>query len=315
MTTGTAIRPSVRATFSTLIDYAGLFPPAKLAMAPALDEYVQARAAGHAWMLGRFIVPLTRVNELLERLGDTKLALSVIVDTGDNPRSWFNEATRAFEQLDALRLGEAAQVAIAALEVPLPPLLSVRDTYEATIGQLGALRGKFGFDGIPTYVEIPRDARFLELLPNAMIALRRYGLAGKVRCGGIVSSAYPSLAELAGFVVAAHDAGVAFKATAGLHHPVRHYNEAAGATMHGFLNLLCATLFADDSAAAVEEILSEEDPSAFVFEDGGFGFRTQRATVSQIETMRANGFVAYGSCSFDEPVDDLITLNVLPKSE
>ena len=315
MTTGIATRASVRATFSQLIDYAGLFPPAKLAMEPSLREYVAAREAGYSWMLGRFIVPLSRTGELLENLGDAKIALSVIVDAGTDARTWFADATLAFERLDAVRLGEALQVSIASLEVPLPALASARDTYEAAIGQLAALRARFGFDDVPTFVETPRDARYAELLENTMTALVRYGLSGKVRCGGVEASMYPTPAELAAFVVAAHAAGAAFKATAGLHHPVRHYNEGAKATMHGFLNLLCATLFASEGAPAVEAILAEEDPSAFVFEDDALRFRTRRASVTEIETMRSHGFAGYGSCSFDEPVKDLTALHILPKSE
>jgi len=201
------------------------------------------------------------------------------------------------------------------LEIPLAPLPSIRETFEAPIGQVAGLLDRFGLRGIPAYVEVPRDGRYLELLENTMTALRRYGFGGKVRCGGVVPAAFPSVDELAAFVVAAHQSGVAFKATAGLHHPVRHYNEGAGATMHGFLNLLGAALFADEGAGVVAGILAEENASAFVFEDDALRIGTRRAALPAIEAMRGNGFVAYGSCSFEEPVDDLTALHILPRSE
>ena len=48
---------SATALLTGVVDYAGLFPPAALAMADAVAEYHAARADGHAWMLGRFVVP------------------------------------------------------------------------------------------------------------------------------------------------------------------------------------------------------------------------------------------------------------------
>lgn len=312
MTTSTRVRPSVKAALTKLIDYAGLFPPAKLDMEPSLQQYAAARARGHAWMLGRFIVPESRIDELRAAGGEDPIAVSVIVDAGADPRGWFGAASATFERIGRLR---DSSLAVEALEVPLPPLPSARDTYEATIGQVAALVERAGLRGTPAYVEIPRDARYLEQLGNAMSAMRRYGVGAKVRCGGVVANAYPSVDELAAFVVAAHEARVGFKATAGLHHPVRHYNEGAGATMHGFLNLLAGTLFAAEGADVVAEILAIEEPHAFSFEDEAFQVGNRRASTSAIEAMRNDGFVAYGSCSFDEPVDDLTALTILPQSE
>ena len=313
MTTSTQVRPSVAAALCQLIDYAGLFPPAKLDVTPSLREYVEARGGSHAWMLGRFIVPESRIEELRSQLGSEKIALSVIVDAGSNPRAWFGAAASAFERIAALA-GDTA-ISVEALEVPLPPLASARDTYEATIGQVAGLMERTGLRRIPAYLEIPRDERYAEMLGQTMTALRRYGFGAKVRCGGVVPSAFPSVEEVAAFLVAAHEAGVAYKATAGLHHPVRHYNEGAGATMHGFLNLLAGALFASDGIEAVAQIVAETDSSAFAFEDDAFLTGKRRATTAQIEAMRRAGFVAYGSCSFAEPIEDLTALHMLPQSE
>src|SRR5215469_4630128 len=78
MTSSLALRRSVHAAFKSLVDYAGLFPPAALGMSDAIDEYAAASEGAHAWMLGRFIVPFSR----LEELGDHRreFPLSVLVN-------------------------------------------------------------------------------------------------------------------------------------------------------------------------------------------------------------------------------------------
>jgi hypothetical protein len=117
----------------------------------------------------------------------------------------------------------------------------------------------------------------------------------KVRCGPAV----PDIEELAAVVRACKDAGVPFKATAGLHHAVRRDGQ------HGFLNLLAAAIFGDEEAA-----LAEEDAEAFGIEGEGFRWRERAASASDVERGRAL-FVAFGSCSFSEPVDELRELGLL----
>jgi hypothetical protein len=46
-----------RALLTRLFDHAAMFPPASLPLAEALAEDDRARASGHAWLLGRFVVP------------------------------------------------------------------------------------------------------------------------------------------------------------------------------------------------------------------------------------------------------------------
>lgn len=307
------LHPSVRLAFEGLIDYAGLFPPAKLDMAQALAEYDQCRKGGFACMLGRFIVPASRVGELLKTMEAEAPPLSVIVDAGSDARAWFGKANAIFEELARYRRDDR-RISIEALEIPLPALVSKRDTYEATIGQCAMLAEKHGLRDLPLYVEVPRDERFLELLSNTMQALNRYDLHGKVRCGGVTPDAYPSTDELAQYIWADREHGSGFKATAGLHHPIRHYNDAAGVTMHGFLNVLFAAALAElYEPAQLANVLSDADPSHFVFEDSGLRYMGETISRDDLAGARAH-FIGYGSCSFSEPVEDLIALSILPKA-
>src|SRR3982074_1837462 len=49
-----------------LIDYAGLFPPASLAMATSVANYDLYLRSEWSWILGRFIVPVARLAEFEE---------------------------------------------------------------------------------------------------------------------------------------------------------------------------------------------------------------------------------------------------------
>jgi hypothetical protein len=102
---------------------------------------------------------------------------------------------------------------------------------------------------------------------------------------------------------------VRFKATAGLHHAIR-----AG-DAHGFLNVLGAAVFAHADGLSADELvplLAEEDADAFAIDAGGLALHDHRADAATIAEARRDLFVAYGSCSFDEPVEDLTALGVLP---
>jgi hypothetical protein len=130
-----------------------------------------------------------------------------------------------------------------------------------------------------------------------ILQLGELGIRAKVRCGGATTPRIPDLAE---FVAACRRLGVPFKATAGLHHPIRAGDE------HGFLNLLAAAVFGDE-----EEALSEEDSDAFQVSAEAFSWRDHSAGADEIARVRREVFVGFGSCSADEPIDGLKELGLL----
>jgi len=312
MSTSTALHPSVRAALEALVDYAGLFPPAALEMPQAIEEYLGARSGQHAWMLGRFIVPASRIGEMGGR--ERELPLSAIVgvqtrDAGEETTRWFD---RVRETLAGAARMRDAGTRIEALEVRLPPLRSERETHDAAMGQLGAMLAQHGLRGIPAYAELPRDARWSDVLPGAMTAAVRARLGVKLRCGGLTPGDFPTTEQVAAFIGAAASENVPFKATAGLHHPVRHYDETVGCRMHGFLNLLAAAALATRvDPATLESIVAEEDPKAFTFDPTALRWRDEVVSAAELADVRSQRFVAYGSCSFAEPVEDLTALGIL----
>ncbi|HKE36447.1 MAG TPA: hypothetical protein VKB39_03395, partial [Candidatus Baltobacteraceae bacterium] len=211
----------------------------------------------------------------------------------------------AGEGLQIVARGREAGARVEALEIAIPPPRWRRETFDAPLGQLGALLERENLRDLPAYAELS-DA-------GAMSAAKRARLGVKLRCGGLEASAFPSVDAVAAFIDAATEHGLPFKATAGLHHPVRHLDAATGFTMHGFLNLLAAAVFASRTDETVlRAIVAEEDPGAFTFEDDSFAWRGLCCNIDELRAVRRSSFVGYGSCSFDEPVDDLTALGILP---
>jgi hypothetical protein len=294
---------SARALLTGLVDYAGLFPPAALSMDAAVAEYARSRRSPEAFMLGRFVVPAARLVEL-GRAADAHFPepgsgepwrLSALVGGdahGDAARiASFNDAHAGRAVVDAVELKAASPAqADEALEV-FPP-------------------------GLTAFVEVPLD----ENLDGLLTALKRRGARAKIRTGGVVPEAIPEPADVARFIAACAAAGVAWKATAGLHHPVRAeqaltYEPASErAVMHGFLNVFAAAAFARKGAPIedLEAVLREQDGDAFRFDAAGLRWRQRHATTDALAAARRDFAGSFGSCSFAEPVADLRALGVLP---
>ena len=271
------------ALLARLVDDAGLFPPERLPMDAALTRHRADAAAHHPVLTHRFLCPASRLQELAEHFQpDDDLALGLIADTGP---ARLGEAVAA--ATDLAPLARLEQV-----ESPVPDDVDVRD---------GA---RFAGDAVPAaiplYVELPRRPGWLDALPQ----LADTGRGAKVRCGGTDDAMFPTPDELAEFLVAAAAAGVAVKATAGLHHAVRHRDARTGFTHHGFLNLLVAAVRAVDGGSA-------DDVRAVLAETDGAALAEAAREVDDATAARARGLlVGYGSCSTSEPLDDLAALGL-----
>jgi len=157
-------------------------------------------------------------------------------------------------------------------------------------------------------------------LPDMISTLALQGQRAKIRTGGLTPDAFPKTDEIIRFVRACLAANVPFKATAGLHHPIRCFrpltyeaNSPTG-TMHGFLNLFLMTGFAMEGyrTGLLEDVMEEEFDEVFEFVDQSAIWREQYTLNTwQIERLRKLGIQSFGSCSFDEPVADLQKLGIL----
>ena len=293
---------SARALFAGLVDYAGLFPPAALAMDAAVAEYARWRRSPEAWMLGRFVAPASRLVEL-GRASDAAL-----------PAPGAGEPWRVSALVGADLRGDAARVSSwnvshsgrAAVDSVELKAASPREA-EAALDALPL--------GVAAFVELPLDAD----LSGVLTTLKRRGARAKIRTGGVLPDAIPEPAAVARFIAACAHERVPFKATAGLHHPVRsdraltYERDSPRATMHGFLNVFAAAALAREglSADEVEAVLREDDPAAFRLDEAGLDWRGLGASTAALAAARRDFAVSFGSCSFAEPVAELHALGVL----
>jgi hypothetical protein len=103
-----------------------------------------------------------------------------------------------------------------------------------------------------------------------------------------------------------------------LHHPIRaeyrltyEPNPPRG-MMYGYLNIFLAAAFARAGAELPEvvRILTETDPATFVFANDGVRYGDRKVSLGDLRDTRATFAIAFGSCSFREPVDDLLALGM-----
>ncbi len=291
--------------FAAFVDYAGLFPPATLTVEDAVDGYRKSRASSAAWVSGRFLV---RASQLVELAG----VVMPMMAPGEVP--W--EVGVIFDTPPA----EAASQA-AAFHAEMQPALSVASAEarisDPSIEGISALVTTIGSinPDVVAFLEVRRDSDIRSQIDSIGAVLAEAGMAGgaKLRCGGLTADLFPSVEEVAGFIVGAVDASVPFKATAGLHQPVRHFDEALDVWRHGFVNLLMATAAATagEPDDVVHAIVGETDPDAFAISPAFATWKELRFPGSALRRMRQRNFIAYGSCDFDEPIDALTDMSLL----
>jgi hypothetical protein len=268
---------SSKALLSGLIDYAGLFPPAGLGMAEVVREYARVLGSPFRFAVGRFVVPAGRLGELAEGAPKRGEAwrVSVLVE----------DPSKAAAGLAEFEAAEAGRFVIDAVETK-------------------ALDAGEDASGRTVFVEMP--AEFAGALDRLS---RRPGMRAKIRTGGLTAEAIPSVEWVAAFLVRSAMRRAPFKATAGLHHPVRgeyaltYEPGSARVVMHGFLNVFLAAACAwfGQSEAVVRRILEERDAGEFRFSEGFVRCCGVSLTSQQVEEARRSFALSFGSCSVEDP--------------
>ncbi len=312
---------TMRTLMAGLIDYAGLFPPAKLAMGPSVENYARDLRGAHAEMLGRLICPVSRLGELSEQgaaLMPGTYATSGYREMADDIAPWRVSAIidggleSCLDAIDAFSERHSKEEAG----------LAVVDAIEMRVAEAGEIDD--ALDEIPDDIspafEIPQDVIISGDPRGFIAALAGNSSAAKVRCGGVEPHMIPPVETIARFIHACARSDVPFKATAGLHHPVRAQHpltyepDAPKAVMHGFLNVFLAAALVRvnriDEATTIE-VLGETDPGAFTFEEDSCAWRGQRVDLIGLSRVRETFALSYGSCSFEEPIADLQALKLL----
>ena len=179
---------------SNLIDYAGLFPPAQLSMKAAVENYAAYLAWEHSSMLGRFICPVARFEELeheIEALGEGFVGF------------WEISALPGAARADSLRQ-------IAALEERSDgrlrvPTIEMKIKSSSDVDDLLNDESLLSEDAL-VYFEVPLNVDFRGLIT----AIAGTGHGAKIRTGGITPDLVPNIETIANFISVCHQANVPF---------------------------------------------------------------------------------------------------------
>ena len=299
---------SLQALLAKAVDYAGMFPPCSLDLESALRNQAQYVRSPDAWMLGAFVLPVEQFDAARQVLSHFDplhpLRVAALGPKTGNADAFLD----AVEQADAaIRFlsGNIDLIAISHLEMFLP-----QDVDLASLDEAKSMVGD-----LPVFWEGPPDKaqQTIALLAehNSDADLATFGY--KLRTGGVTADAFPGSAELAAALVSPATHQLPIKFTAGLHHPIRQFRDEVKTKMHGFLNVLGAAVLAAEHRWDPHQtsiMLEDEKADSFSFTDDLFAWREWRIDIERLK-YRRKFVTSFGSCSFDEPREDLRALGFL----
>jgi hypothetical protein len=300
---------SLRALLEHSIDYAGMFPPCGLELEAALANHARYVRLPDSWMLNAFVLPVAKfeaAKQFLPQFDPTHpLSVSALGPRTENAAAFREALVETAEAIRSLSAHNVDLVSISQLEMFLPDHIdaSLLDEAQSIVGNL------------PTFWEAPaeRAERTIALLAEHNSNRDHPTFGYKMRTGGVTADAFPASAQIALALVTPATHQVPIKFTAGLHHPLRQYREEVKTKMYGFLNVLGAAVLAAEhkwDAAQTTEMLEDEAAGSFKFGDEFFAWCDWKIDIKRLKDRR-RCVISFGSCSFDEPRDDLRALKLL----
>ena len=300
---------SLRVLLTHSIDYAGMFPPCSLGLEPALKNQAEYVQSSDAWMLGAFVLPIQQFDATRQLLSQFDaqhpLRVAALGPKTASADAFLETLDDADAAIRSLSRHNVDLISMSHLEMLMPDKVEIASLKEA----------KSILGDLPVFWEAPPDraeqtiALLAQLNSDADSATFGY----KLRTGGVTADAFPTSLQIAKALVTPATHQLPIKFTAGLHHPLRQYREEVQTKMHGFLNVFGAAVLAAEhrwDANQTAIMLEDENVDSFSFTDDFFAWREWRIDIKRLQ-YRRRFIVSFGSCSFDEPREDLRALNLL----
>lgn len=300
---------SLRALLAHSIDYAGMFPPCSLGLEPALTNQADYVHSPDAWMLGAFVLPIEQFNAIRQLLSpfdaQHPLRVAALGPKTESANAFLEAVDNADAAIRSLSRHNVDLVSIRHLEMFLPDnidLVSLKEA-QSILGEL------------PVFWEVPaaRAEQTIALLAEFNSDADSATFGFKLRTGGVTADAFPTSLQIAKALVTPATHQLPIKFTAGLHHPLRQYRDEVQTKMHGFLNVLGAAVLAAEHQWDTDQtasMLEDERVDSFSFTDDFFAWREWQIDTKRLQ-YRRRFVVSFGSCSFDEPREDLRALKLL----
>jgi hypothetical protein len=301
------VAASLRALLTRSIDYAGMFPPCSLDLAPAVKNQAEYVRSTDSWMLSAFVLPIAKFGEVAGLLSQFdkqhQFRISALGAKTENAQHFLEELKKTAEAIRSFQKEHADLAPVPQLEMLLPQ--------DVDLAKLNAAAALVADLKLQCFWEAPAESAEKAIVLIARAQQPFFGY--KLRTGGVTADAFPSSVQIARAVLAGTKHHVPMKFTAGLHHPIRQFREEVKTEMHGFLNVLGAGVLSAEhhwEEAQMVEMLEDQRATSFEFHDTVFAWRDWEITLDRIKARRK--FVtSFGSCSFDEPREDLHGLNFL----
>ncbi|MCB0345492.1 MAG: hypothetical protein KDD66_10260 [Bdellovibrionales bacterium] len=329
--TGEAGSGASAAFTAGLIDYAGLFPPASLKLSEAVSNFKRYSTGDNSAILGDFICPVEKLREA-RALADKQGADVRFValphyggELGDLPGD-FSEAGKELESFTS----EFGVQRIGALELKLSE--ETAQNLEERGGVTELITGLSAFNflferGVPAYVELVYDAgqrvspQWQESIVKIVVVLSELRselgvpLGFKLRCGGPRAEDVPSAAQVAFAINQCREAQLPVKFTAGLHKAACSHNSVGEVKEHGFLNVFGAAILSyaiELEFPKLVDFVQQKDVSKISFGPDSMTLGGHTVSLEKVKKARELLAVGFGSCSFEEPIDELRKLSILP---
>jgi hypothetical protein len=267
-------------------------------------------------MLAHFVIGAQRLDELAALLtehpyllDEGPLSFAVVGQGGLTEEDFLGNLREDAAAIHLFSEAFGSKVRVAQFEVKLPVLEDA-----AAVAQL--VHNAQAVLNLPTFYELTLGQNWEEKVRRAVAGLAEAGdgVGAKLRTGGLVAEAIPTAQQIAHVLITCRDAGVPLKCTAGLHHPVRQYRGEVSAKMHGFINVFGAAMLAHVeklSPSQLSLVLNEEHPDRFNFDERGFHWHVYEVKADEVAAARQSAIISFGSCSFDEPREELRQLGWL----
>jgi len=302
---------SLSALLTQSIDYAGIFPPCSLALEPALQNQANYVRDPDAWMLNTFVLPVEKFDAAVGNLSlfdrEHPPLISALGAKTANAGEFIDTLKITAEKIRSFSAEHVDLVSARQLEMPLP-----QDVDLGLLGKTGSILKSLKLQAFwETPVDSAEEAIALLAEHNSTTGAAQFGY--KLRTGGVTAEAFPASQQIARALVASAKQRVPIKFTAGLHHPIRQFRDEVKTKMHGFVNVLGAAVLAAEhqwDEQQTSKMLEDENGASFSFSDDSFAWREWKIVTEQIKARRKL-VTSFGSCSFDEPREDLRALNLL----
>jgi len=308
-----------------IIDYAGLFPPAKLNLKDALSNYVTYIKENKYDLLSSFVIPITQLDNVMPTLNNIgkeykNIAYSFVATRASNTNDFIDTLKSDLEQINNF-LNSNSNFSAKALELALPADLAFSNNQQIKKDIIYQAIELISDYNLPPFFEVPYAPDWELAVENLSSILSqnnneknyKFPSSFKIRCGGVKPEMTPPTDYIVSAIHSTAKHKISLKATAGLHHPFNHYNDSLGGIMHGFVNVFTAIILNhkyDINNKKLKTLIDDQNPDNFKWNNQSLSWNEFTVHTTEIENSKKI-ISSYGSCSFDEPLDDLKQLNLI----